>query len=69
LAGRKYGTLGGYIGNECRYAGIVLVEVNELLDEQRPRSADPDFWNAWTLTSPRPVNWSTVAREWTGDEE
>jgi len=47
----------------------VLVEVNELFDYQRPRSADPDFWEVWTLANPRPVDWPRVAREWTGDEE
>jgi hypothetical protein len=47
----------------------VLVEVNELPDSQRPRSADPDFWDVWTLAKPRPVDWPAVAREWTGDEE
>lgn len=47
----------------------ILVEVSELLDEQRPRSADPDFWDVWTLAKPRPVNWVAVAREWTGGDE
>jgi uncharacterized protein len=46
----------------------VLVEVRELPDAQRPRSADPDFWDVWTLAKPRPVNWAAVAREWTGEE-
>ena len=31
----------------------VLVEVDELPDAQRPQSADPDFWNVWTLAEER----------------
>src|SRR5258708_23891128 len=27
----------------------VLVKVDELPEAQRPQSADPDFWNVWTL--------------------
>jgi hypothetical protein len=44
----------------------ILLEVNELPDEQRPRSADPDFWNVWTLASERPVDWGALAEEWSG---
>jgi len=47
----------------------VLVDVDELPDEQRPRSADPDFWDVWTLAKERPVDWSAIARDWSGDRE
>ncbi len=47
----------------------VLVEVEELTYEQRPRSADPDFWDVWTLTKERAVDWSAIAREWEGGRE
>jgi len=45
----------------------VLVEMDELVDLHRPRSADPDFWDVWTLAAERQVNWDTVASEWSGD--
>lgn len=44
----------------------VLVEVDELPDAQRPQSADPDFWNVWTLAEERGVDWGTVSRAWSG---
>jgi hypothetical protein len=47
----------------------VLVEVNELPEEQRPRSADPDFWDVWTLEKARSVDWGDIVREWAGDDQ
>jgi len=47
----------------------VLVEVDELPEPQRPRSADPDFWDVWTLAKDRPVDWSAIAQHWSGDNE
>ncbi len=47
----------------------VLVEVDELPDEQRPRSADPDFWDVWTLAKERAVDWSAIAKDWSGDSK
>jgi hypothetical protein len=47
----------------------VLVEVDELPEEQRPRSADPDFWSVWTLAKERAVDWSAVAKTWSGDNK
>jgi hypothetical protein len=47
----------------------VLVEVEELPYAQRPRSADPDFWAVWTRKEARPVDWTSIAKEWgDGDE-
>jgi uncharacterized protein len=34
----------------------VLMEVDELPESQRPQSADPEFWNVWTLAEARSVN-------------
>lgn len=45
----------------------VLVEVAELPEDHRPRSADPDFWDVWTKKSPREVDWPAIAAEWSGD--
>lgn len=44
----------------------VLVEVDELPDAQRPHSADPDFWNVWTLAKERGVDWGAVSKAWSG---
>jgi hypothetical protein len=44
----------------------VLVEVDELPDAQRPQSADPDFWNVWTLAEERGVDWGAVSKAWSG---
>lgn len=46
----------------------VLLEVDELPDEQRPQSADPDFWDVWTLAEDRVVDWNAIANEWSGPE-
>lgn len=47
----------------------VLVEVDELPYEQRPRSADPDFWEVWTLAKERAVDWSAITKDWAGGSE
>jgi uncharacterized protein len=47
----------------------VLVEVNELPEEQRPRSADPDFWEVWTLAKKRVVDWGAIAKNWSGIDD
>jgi DNA helicase HerA-like ATPase len=47
----------------------VLVEVDELPYEQRPRSADPDFWEVWTLAKERAVDWSAITKDWASGSE
>jgi DNA helicase HerA-like ATPase len=47
----------------------VLVEIDELPEEQRPRSADPDFWDVWRLAKDRSVDWSGIAKDWSGRHE
>jgi hypothetical protein len=47
----------------------VLVEVDELPEDQRPRSADPDFWDVWTLAKERAVDWTAIANDWSGESE
>jgi len=47
----------------------VLVEITELSKEQRPQSADPDFWDVWTLTAKREVDWHRIAEDWSGANE
>ena len=42
----------------------VLVEIDQLPDHQRPQSADPDFWDVWTLEAERTVDWAAVVSDW-----
>jgi hypothetical protein len=46
-----------------------LVEIDELPEEQRPQSADPDFWDVWRLKEDRVVDWEAVAKDWSGKNE
>jgi hypothetical protein len=45
------------------------MDVDELPEEQRPRSADPDFWDVWTLAKERAVDWGAIAKDWSGESE
>jgi len=42
----------------------ILVEMNELKPEHRPKSEDPDFWDVWTRKEEREVNWKELADDW-----
>lgn len=42
----------------------VLVEMNELPENQRPQSSDPDFWDVWTGAAERSVDWKAIADDW-----
>jgi DNA helicase HerA-like ATPase len=42
----------------------VLVEMNELPEDQRPKSKDPEFWDVWINKEQRKINWGTIANEW-----
>jgi len=44
----------------------LLVEMDELAEEHRPQSSDPDFWDVWTGTSPRVIDWLNIVQDWTG---
>lgn len=43
----------------------VLVEMDELPDEHRPHSADPDFWKVWTGQEERTIDWPELVTAWT----
>jgi uncharacterized protein len=43
----------------------ILVNMRELPFDQRPRSADPAFWDVWTGSKKRPINWSLIGVDWT----
>ena len=42
----------------------LLVQMNELPENQRPKSDDPDFWDVWSNKSPRDVQWKTITDDW-----
>ena len=42
----------------------ILVEMDELTEDKRPHSEDPDFWSVWTGESERAVNWQAIADDW-----
>jgi DNA helicase HerA-like ATPase len=42
----------------------ILVEMNELKPEHRPKSDDPDFWDVWTRKEEREVDWKKLADDW-----
>lgn len=42
----------------------VSVQMNYLKAEHRPQSNDPDYWDVWTGTAERVVNWKAVADDW-----
>ncbi|WP_276723986.1 ATP-binding protein [Selenomonas noxia] len=43
----------------------VMVRMNHLHDEFRPRSDDPDYWETWTKND-RSAHWKSIAEEWQG---
>ena len=47
----------------------VLVRMNDLPENHRPQSDDPDFWDVWTGNEEREVNWKKIADDWQGNEE
>lgn len=46
----------------------LLVRIRTLPEDQRPKSADPDFWKVWTGEESRPLDWAAIAKSWTGTE-
>lgn len=42
----------------------MLVEMNELREDQRPKSKDPDFWNVWINEEKREIDWKPIVDEW-----
>lgn len=44
----------------------VLVEIRELPEDHRPRSADPRFWAVWTGEEARTIDWDAVEADWLG---
>lgn len=45
----------------------VLVHMNYLKEEYRPKSDDPKYWNSWTKEKPK-LNWKAVVDNWLDNE-
>lgn len=43
-----------------------MLEVKKLAEDHRPQSADPDFWAVWTGKRSARVDWTEIAKTWTG---
>lgn len=42
----------------------IMVRMNDLADHERPQSDDPDFWDVWSRTKDRAINWPKIAEDW-----
>lgn len=42
----------------------IIVEMNLLSDEVRPKSKDPEFWDVWIGKLERPIAWDDIVKEW-----
>jgi DNA helicase HerA-like ATPase len=42
----------------------VLVEINELPGNHCPTSQDPSFWEVWTGTEDRQIDWDKIIEDW-----
>ncbi len=49
----------------------ILVQMRFLPEAQRPRSADPGFWDTWTGEQDRKLDWKVIVDDWTshGDDD
>lgn len=44
----------------------MLVRMNDLPEDQRPQSDDPDFWDVWTRKVERNIDWKKISDDWQG---
>jgi len=44
----------------------VMLEIPALPENKRPRSEDPKFWEVWTGSEERQIDWKGIADEWQG---
>tara|TARA_B100001540_G_scaffold305166_1_gene315761 strand:+ start:2234 stop:3832 length:1599 start_codon:yes stop_codon:yes gene_type:complete len=42
----------------------IMVRMNDLADHERPQSDDPDFWDVWSRTKDRALDWPKIAEDW-----
>ena len=46
-----------------------IVDITELPREKRPRSETPSFWDVWTRTEDRNLDWKPIINDWQHKEE
>lgn len=42
----------------------IMVRVNDLQSNERPQSEDPDFWEVWSRSKTRPIDWDQIVDDW-----
>ncbi|MES9971855.1 MAG: DUF87 domain-containing protein [Candidatus Thiodiazotropha sp.] len=42
----------------------IMVRMNDLADHERPQSDDPDFWDVWSRSKERAIDWAKIAEDW-----
>lgn len=42
----------------------VLTRIRELQPKHRPNSSDPEFWDTWIGSRPRPIDWAALTADW-----
>lgn len=42
----------------------IMVRMNDLASHERPRSDDPDFWDVWSRTKDRAIDWTLISENW-----
>ena len=47
----------------------VMLKMRTLPKSQCPQSDDPDYWDVWTGTKERKINWRQIADEWQNKEK
>lgn len=47
----------------------ILVEMNELPENHRPKSKDPEFWDVWINKTERNINWEEIVNEWQNKQQ
>ena len=47
----------------------IMVRMNDLANHERPQSDDPDFWNVWSRSKDRAIDWAQIAEDWQQDAQ
>jgi DNA helicase HerA-like ATPase len=46
----------------------IVVEMNTLEEKHCPKSKDPEFWDVWTGSTERVINWKNISDDWQREE-
>lgn len=42
----------------------IMVRMNDLADHERPQSDDPYFWDVWSRSEDRAIDWGKISQDW-----